>query len=232
MLKTRTMIATPAYRGEVVMQYAHCLVRDIFLAINDGHYCEAPFFINDTYVHCARNRCLKVFLGTDADYLMFIDADMSWDAGALGRILGMDKDMDVIGGVYRKKEDPEFYPFHPMPGLPVTFPVAQVAGVATGFMRITRKCAERMLRAFGGRPFDHAMIDGIEYGEDLLFCRRACLTGLKVYGVFDIKFGHHGPHEWSGRASDYLPDGFVIPGTPLVQPVIDLSALDQLMAAE
>lgn len=224
MLKSRTIIATPAYRGEVVMQYCHSLVRDMFLMMADGHYADAPFFVNDTYVHWARNRCLKEFLSTDCDYLMFIDADMSWEALALGRMLAMPRDMDIVGGVYRKKEEPEFYPFHPMPGVPIQFPVCRVMGIPTGFMRINRNAAERMMRAFDDQPFAFARIDGIDYGEDLLFCRRACYIGLSVHGVFDIQFGHHGPREWSGRASDHLKrlEGQALPGEPIQQAKIDL----------
>lgn len=228
MLKSRTMIATPAYRGEVVMQYCHSLVRDMVLMMAQGHYADAPFFINDTYIHWARNRCLKEFLALDYDYLMFIDADMSWEPGALGRVLGMPSEMPIVGGLYPKKERREngdlFYPFHPMPGVKIEFPVCELAGIPTGFMRINRAAAAHMMRAFNDRPFDFALIDGIDFGEDLLFCRRACLTGLRVYGVFDILFEHWGPNKWEGRAVDTLRplNGHLFAGEPLRPPVIAL----------
>ena len=224
MLKSRTIIATPAYRGEVVMQYAHCLVRETFLAIAQGHYVDAPYMVNDTYVHAARNRCLKEFLGTGADYLMFWDADMSCEQGALARVLSLPADMDIVGGLYPTKEDKPEYRFRAMPGIPVEFPMCRVEAIPTGFMRITRNAAERMMRAFGGRPFFHAVIDDLEHGEDILFCRRACLIGLMVHAIFDIEFGLHGPKEYRGRAMDHVIEGSLIPGVPTEQPRIALIA--------
>ncbi len=201
---SRTFVATPAYRGEVVMQYAHCLVRDTVLAMAQGLYVEAPFGINDTYIQFARNYALRRFLETDMDHLMFIDADMSWSPGALGEILALPAEMDIVGGVYRTKEDEAYYPVNALG--PLSFPLCELAGVATGFMRITRKAAQAMAEAFED-PFWIERIGGEPFGEDMLFCRRARELGLKVWGKFDIAFDHIGPHAWSGTAQDHFRAG-------------------------
>lgn len=206
-LKSRTLVATPAYRGDVVMQYAHSIVRDSVLALMDGHFVEAPHFINDTYIHNARNAALKTFAEGEWDYLMFIDADMGWESGALGSILSLPTDMDIVGGVYRRKEDEPSYPFNALPDAPIRFPLCEVAGVATGFMRITRACAERVRAKYpNGRVFDHIIDEhDVEWGDDIAFCRRARASGCRVFGKFDISFEHIGPKAWSGRAQDHLP---------------------------
>ncbi len=229
MLKSRTFVATPAYRGDVVMQYAHSIVRDAVLAITRGHFVEAPYFHTHTLIHAARSHCVKLFMGGDWDYLMFIDADTGWQPDALGDILDLPADMDVVGGICHRRDDDRVYPFNAMPGVPLKFPVCEVDTLGACFMRITRKCIERTLRAYpGDRPFDY-MPDPdhpeLLTGEDFAFCRRVRGAGGKVYGKFDIQFDHVGPKTWTGRASDDLADkeGFLIPPrqevvAPSVQP--------------
>lgn len=202
---TRTMVATPAYRGEVVMQYAHSLVRDTVGAAMDGHFVEAPYAINDTYIHNARNQAFRVFLAGESDHLVFIDADMGWEPGALSRLIGMPAYMDVVGAIYTAKEDPPRFPYLKLDG-EGSEPVREVAAVPTGFMRITRPAAQRMLDAHpNGRVFDHMVDDdGVEWGDDMAFCRRARAIGLGVWAIFDIEFEHVGPRAWKARAQEHV----------------------------
>lgn len=202
MLKSRTFVATPAYRGEVVMQYAHCLVRDVITCLASGHYVEAPFIINDTLVHNARNLALKAFVDSGADHLVMIDSDMGWEAGALQRLI--EAGGDIVAGLYRTKQDEENYPFNTLPGVGMGAPVAPIASAPTGFMKITGGCARSMLESHA-RPFDFSDApDGGQFGEDITFCNRARELGFGVVGIADIHFEHCGPSKWSGRAWDFL----------------------------
>ncbi len=185
-VKSRTFVATPAYRGEVAMQYAHCLVRDTVLSLLNGHYVAAPCCANNTHVHFARRDAALEFMKSDLDYLMFIDSDMGWQPGALVEILALPESYDVVGGVYRKKSDPPDYTVHSKPGVPLRFPVCEVSKVAT-FQHIQ----------------DPAVANG-EWSEDYSFCIRAERAGCSIWGKFDILFDHVGPHAWTGRASDDL----------------------------
>ena len=203
-LKSSTFVATPAYRGDVVMQYAHSICRDAVLSLAKGHFVEAPHFINDTYIHIARNRAVKTFMAGTWDYLMLVDADMGWEKDALSSILSLPADMDIVGGVYAVKETPARYPINLLPDTPLKFPICELAGIATGFMRISRACIEKMLQRFpNGRLFDHIVDDrDVEWGDDMAFCIRARKAGCRVWGKFDIEFEHVGPFAWKGRASD------------------------------
>jgi glycosyltransferase involved in cell wall biosynthesis len=199
MLQSRNFIATPAYRGEVVMQYAHSIVRDTVLALGSGHFIEAPFFINDTYVHYARNHSVKAFLEqTEADNLIFIDADMGWEAGALVKLI--EAEGDIVAGLYPLKGDPPYYPFNADPALVPLAAIAPIHSGPTGFMKITRACAQAMWDRFDGEPF--AFEGGC--GEDIAFCNRARALGFSIFGLFDIEFEHVGPKVWKGRAIDHL----------------------------
>jgi len=206
MLKSHTMIATPAYRGDAVMQYAHCLVRDSVLATMRGHFVEAPHILSDTNPCFARNKIAYSFMRSECDYLMMIDADMGWQTDALGDMLDLPADMDIVCGIYRQKCDPPRYVVHKLPDVPLTYPMCEIDKASTGFMRITRSCIERMYAAYPNkRLFSHITDEkDEEWSEDLSFCMRARKIGCKVYGKFDIEFDHIGPHVWNGRASDDL----------------------------
>jgi hypothetical protein len=197
MLKSRTFVATPAYRGEVVMQYAHSLVRDSILALGNGHLVQPPYAVNDTLVHYARNRAVEAFLEGPCDNLVFIDADLGWEEGALLRLI--ETEGDVVCGLYRVKHDDESYPFSSLPG-GFLGPVGPIMAGPSGFMKITRACAEAMAKAYP-MPFE---FDGPK-GEDIAFCERAHGLGFSVVGIADIHFEHIGPKAWAGRASDALP---------------------------
>lgn len=215
-LKSHTFVATPAYRGDVVMQYAHSIVRDSVAALGQFHLVEAPYFIGNTYIHIARNAAVQKFLGEEGyDFLFFIDADMGWQPNAIAEMLELPREWDVVGGVYRTKDHAPRYPFNPLPNIPVRYPVCEVAGVATGFMRITKACLERTVARFGKRLFDHIIDEAcdVEWGDDLAFCKRVRAAGGRVYGKFDIEFEHVGPYAWRGRACDHMAtsEGFVLP---------------------
>lgn len=194
MLKSRTFIATPAYRGEVVMQYAHCLVRDSIACLAAGHFINPPYSINDTVIHEARNHALRAFLDTDHDWLVFIDADMGWEPGALLRLI--ETPGDIVCGIYGTKEPVQRFPFCTLPA-GLNSAVGRIKAGPTGFMKISRECAEAMVSRYP-RPFEFE--DG--KGEDITFCERA--SDFEIIGITDIEFEHVGPFPWKSRASDFL----------------------------
>jgi hypothetical protein len=57
---------------------------------------------NESLITRARNELVRVFLESNHDYLMFIDADISFDGEAIAHLLLTDK--DIACGIYPKKE--------------------------------------------------------------------------------------------------------------------------------
>lgn len=201
MLKGKAFIATPTYRGEVVWQYAHSLCRDAMLAAQSGWFVDAPWCVNDTLIQFARNKALSAFLANEHDYLVFIDADLGWEPGGLLKLL--ETEGDIVGGLYRSKGDDVHYPFNMLDGqpLPVGAISGPVANVPTGFMKISRKAAHRVLADYP-EPFEFEKDERGTWGEDLTFCNRARRCGLNVIARTDIEFSHIGPYVWKGRFVD------------------------------
>lgn len=149
---------------------------------------------------------MGAFLATDNDYMVMIDADLGWDEGGLLKLL--ETPGDIVGGIYRCKSDPPHYPYNPLDdhSISIDATYSSMASVATGFMRISRKAAHRVMADYP-RPFQFHEDEHGEWGEDLTFCNRARQCGLSVVGRFDIEFTHVGMHAWKGRFTDYMQEG-------------------------
>lgn len=96
------MIATPMYGGMCTGAYVQGLLFTMAkmreLGVNVA-WCQIT---NESLITRARNELVRVFLESDHDYLMFIDADIGFDGEAIAQLLAADK--DVVCGIYPKKE--------------------------------------------------------------------------------------------------------------------------------
>lgn len=96
------MIATPMYGGMCTGHYVQGLLltmqkmRDIGVNVA---WCQ---IMNESLITRARNELVRIFLESDHDYLMFIDADIGFDGEAIAQLMAADK--DVVCGIYPKKE--------------------------------------------------------------------------------------------------------------------------------
>jgi hypothetical protein len=96
------MIATPMYGGMCTGAYVQGLLMTMAkmreLGINVA-WCQ---IMNESLITRARNDLARVFLESNHDYLMFIDADIGFDGEAIAHLLAVDD--DIVCGIYPKKE--------------------------------------------------------------------------------------------------------------------------------
>lgn len=96
------MIATPMYGGMCTGHYVQGLLLTMQkmreLGVNVA-WCQ---IMNESLITRARNELTRIFLESDHDYLMFIDADIGFDGEAIAQLMAADK--DVVCGIYPKKE--------------------------------------------------------------------------------------------------------------------------------
>lgn len=96
------MIATPMYGGMCTGHYVQGLLltmqkmREIGVNVS---WCQ---IMNESLITRARNELTRIFLESEHDYLMFIDADIGFDGEAIVQLMAADK--DVACGIYPKKE--------------------------------------------------------------------------------------------------------------------------------
>lgn len=139
------------------------------------------------YISRARQTMLTKAMNAQADAIVFIDHDLSWEPQDLLTLL--ETEGDVVAGTYRFKQEPEEYM-----GALITdqrgYPIVRQSDGAlrghslpAGFLKVTRGAVNRFMLAYpelmyadeGSLTvdlFNHGAYKGIWYGEDFSFCRR------------------------------------------------------------
>lgn len=174
---------------------------------------SGPDFKGGPYIHDNRNWLVHRFLKTDADSLLFIDDDVTWDEKAVVELY--ESKLLVCGGAYPKKEDIENYPIEPLGADPFDHAYRECLYLPGGFLMIRREVLENMQslvdschNAAFNEPvaeFFQCVTKPQKMGEDISFCYRWREMGGKVWCLTDIDFGHQGPKEWRGNLAKFLP---------------------------
>jgi hypothetical protein len=100
--KPSIMIATPMYGGMCTGHYVSGLLAAVSKLRDMGVKVYWAQMMNESLITRARNDLANAFLERGHDYLMFIDADIGFNAEAVLTLLAADR--DVACGIYPKKE--------------------------------------------------------------------------------------------------------------------------------
>lgn len=217
----KLFIATPAYGGNCVIEHRNALaglVRNLTRANVDY---EIASISDCSLVQFGRNELTKIFMASDCTHMLFLDADLGFDADDVTLMLaGARKEgFGVIGATYPKKktdwkaikqaivDDPEIDPadvldsalatewtFQAADGaLAINEPV-EVDSVPAGLMLISREALDEV-----GFPWwDCAWLGNVFTGEDVLFCIRYRSKGGKVWMAPWVKTKHVGRMVYPG----------------------------------
>ena len=98
----KLFISTPCYGGLCLEKYMISLIKLQVLLIRENIQMMLDTTENESLVHRARNVSLGRFMQkTDADYFMFIDADVEFDPTSVVRLVKSGHDVSV--SVYPKR---------------------------------------------------------------------------------------------------------------------------------
>lgn len=234
----KVFIATPTY-GDVGSGYAFAMFHVELTLKGYGIDCEIAIYSGDCHVDDARNRLVRDFLETDCTDLFFIDADMRFEPDSISEILQYNR--DIVAATYPLKQEGESFPvrfldrqlYADEDGL------IEVESVPTGFLCIRRNVledlaskAEKFMPKSDKRSplpciFERQINDGMRWGGDYTFCRKARAAGYKIYLDPDHYFEHAGEHQYAGRCSSWIKkaNGIKLPG---LQDVIEGSTKESL----
>lgn len=99
---TKVFLSTPCYGGLCLEQYATSILKLQLLLTQKGHQFYIDTTENESLVHRARNVSVGRFMQkSDADYFMFIDADIDFDPESVVRLIESGHDISVA--CYPKK---------------------------------------------------------------------------------------------------------------------------------
>ena len=95
-------VATPTYDEWVCMEYAADLAVTAFCLSKANIGMMHAIAPGNPFLDMARNQLVDRFLETDCTDLLFIDADVGWDAETVTRVLSYPQ--EVVGGLVPKRD--------------------------------------------------------------------------------------------------------------------------------
>lgn len=98
----KLLIATPMYGGMCSGEYTRSSIGVIPTMQANGVEVSFAYIYNNSLITSARDQLAAICLSHDFTHMMFIDADIKFNAADILSMLKADK--DVIAGVYPKKE--------------------------------------------------------------------------------------------------------------------------------
>jgi|TARA_R110000868_G_scaffold344666_1_gene605749 hypothetical protein len=212
-------IALPAYDFKVSLKLAISLARFSQLAPQHGISIQIGSICGCSVVSRARNLLVQDLLDSECTDLMFIDADINFEAEDILRLLAWTSDpkKGIVAGVPRTRSVPKTYittlDYDDNEELTLNGAgLVRAKRVATAFMMVRRDVFETLdaahpeWRYYDERTkrdvpciFDFMKTDEGYIGEDYLFCDRARDEGYEVWIDPTIKLGHMGVQEYEGN---------------------------------
>jgi hypothetical protein len=177
---------------------------------------------NESLISRARNTLVAKFLSNpQSTHLMFIDADIGWEPWHL--LVMLNRDVDVIGGLYPMKSLPIKWVVNGFDGAE-TGPdgLQEVSKTGTGFMLVKRHVFEKLDAHPAVKPFnndiglpkeldqylktyyDTAVRENRYYSEDWTFCENWRDLGGKVWVDKRVLLRHTGTYVFDFQAQEPL----------------------------
>jgi len=217
---TRVHICMPCYGGQLTEQTFMSFIKWSNTARQLGIDWTLETMTNESLITRARNTLTAKFLtNPDSTHLMFIDADIGWEPWHL--LVLLNRDVDVIGGLY------------PMKSLPIKWCVngfdgaeegpdglQEVTKTGTGFLLIKRHVFEKLKSHPAVKPFkndiglpleldphmktyfDTAVRENRYYSEDWMFCENWRDIGGKVWVDKRVLLRHTGTYVFDYQAQE------------------------------
>jgi hypothetical protein len=185
----KLFVATPMYGGSCLGAYMKACLDLQAVAIQYGIEVKFSFLFNESLIQRARNYLVDEFLRSDCTHMMFIDADIGFNAMDVIAMLVLDK--DIIGAPYPKKtikwenikkaiiKNPNISTtelerlggdivFNPVAGTKqfnVTEPL-QVLEIGTGMMMIRKNVLDKFKEAFPQYEYTPDHVGTQHFGGD------------------------------------------------------------------
>lgn len=197
---TSIFISTPAFSGEVHVQFALSLAETVVLLKREQIAFQMHLINTSTKLVEARNGIIRDFLQSGYTHLLMIDADLGWPPEAVLSFL--EKDVDVIGGCYPSRND-KLFRYRPLTkedgSIVINGSCLEMEAIPAGFLLLKRSVIEKTM---GEEPlFRTGVKDDQFWGEDYYFCKTLRKSGFSILVDPSIPFNHDG---FTGKLEDVL----------------------------
>lgn len=219
---TRVHICLPCYGGMMTESTFLSFIKWSNTARQLGINWTVETLSNESLISRGRNTLTAKFLqNKESTHLMFIDSDIGWEAWHL--LVLLNRDVDVIGGLYPMKSMPIKWCVNGFAGAEQTDDgLQEVTKTGTGFMLIKRHVFEKLdahpavkpfvndiglpaeLNPYMKTYFDTAVREGRYYSEDWTFCENWRDLGGKVWVDKRVLLKHTGTFTFDYAAQDAI----------------------------
>jgi len=228
---TRVHICMPCYGGMLTESTFMSYIKWSNTARQLGIDWTMETLTNESLISRARNTMVAKFLANpDSTHLMFVDADIGWEPWHL--LVLLNRDVDVIGGLY------------PMKSLPIKWCVngfdgaeegadglQEVSKTGTGFFLVKRHVFEKLNAHPATKPFindiglpvelnpymktyfDTAVRENRYYSEDWTFCENWRDLGGRIWVDKRVLLRHTGTYTFAHESQEKL----ITDVTPMVE---------------
>lgn len=203
----KVCFCTPTFFSKPKEYFSKSLEASIPLVREAGWEEGCAVEMGNGYISYARALLLSRALEWGADYIFYLDHDLSWEPAALLKVLQAPG--DVVAGTYRFKSPDEEYMGSPLFDSEGKVPVRRdgmisMLKVPAGFLKLSRTAVEMIIAQYpqldfsrADKPhmydvFNHGVILKTWFGEDYAFCFRWNLMKQKIWCVPDLNINHHG----------------------------------------
>lgn len=190
----KILVAIPVYDGKLPVETVRCLLNEKMIAFGNGDEIQVLFLPNCSHAAMGRNQLVQNFMDSECERLIFLDADVTCELGAISKIAH--RKADFVGGAYRFKIDSESYPVGWKEDVKDLWAneegLLEVNSLPGGFLSLSRKVFESLKAAHPEREYEHfgktahcyfqmRFENGSLYGEDSFFCKEWRDIGGKVF---------------------------------------------------
>lgn len=214
----KIFVSQPGIGGNV---HQKCLMT--MQRMTNDHNLSFQFIENCSLITKARQDHFGMFLKSDCDYLLSVDADLViTPPGCLDDMIKKCPPNSIIGGLYAMKAlDPETG-HSPTNGVPLNKDekivlngsVVKMKYIPTGFMLVPRPVAKKLAEFYKELAYKDSRLKATLYAvyntmlidvddhkeflpEDFSFCERCRAAGIDIYADTGIILGHIGPYLYS-----------------------------------
>ena len=219
---TRVHICMPCYGGMLTESTFMSYIKWSNTCRQLGIDWTMETMTNESLISRARNTLTAKFHNNkESTHLMFVDADIGWEPWHL--LVMLNRDVDVIGGLYPMKSLPVKWCVNGFPGAEEGADgLQEVSKTGTGFMLIKRHVFEKLDAHPATRPFandiglpaelnpymktyfDTAVRENRYYSEDWTFCENWRDLGGKVWVDKRVLLKHTGTYVFDFQTQDQL----------------------------
>jgi len=219
---TRVHIAMPCYGGMLTESTFMSFIKWANTARQLGIDWTLETMVNESLISRARNTLTAKFLDMpDATHLFFVDADIGWEPWHL--LVLLNRDVDVIGGLYPMKTMPIKWVVNGFEGAEQgPDGLQEVSKAGTGFLLMKKHVFEKMKshpavkqykNDIGLDPkfdqhlktyFDTAVRQNRYYSEDWTFCENWRDLGGKIWVDTRVLLRHSGSYVFCMENQQHL----------------------------